>query len=54
MVNCTICDAGLNLSEDVEVNEIIMCEECGAELEVRSINPPEIQEAPQVEEDWGE
>lgn len=36
------------------VGEIINCPDCGAELEVLSVNPPKLALAPEVEEDWGE
>jgi alpha-aminoadipate/glutamate carrier protein LysW len=51
---CPKCDANLNLSDDVEVGEIITCDECSAELEVKSLDPIELVDAPEVEEDWGE
>ncbi len=35
-------------------NELIACPDCGADLEVLSLNPVEIALAPEVEEDWGE
>lgn len=35
-------------------NEILPCEECGAELEVMSLEPFKVELAPEVEEDWGE
>ena len=34
--------------------EIITCPDCGAELEVVSENPLQLEFAPQEEEDWGE
>jgi alpha-aminoadipate carrier protein LysW len=36
------------------INELISCPECGAELEILSLNPLELDLAPEVEEDWGE
>jgi alpha-aminoadipate carrier protein LysW len=35
-------------------NELISCSDCGVELEIISLNPPEVAMAPEVEEDWGE
>jgi alpha-aminoadipate carrier protein LysW len=35
-------------------SEIVVCPECGVELEVISVDPPELAVAPEVEEDWGE
>lgn len=54
MVQCPECAAELNLAPDVEVGEIVLCPDCGVELEVRSLNPIVLELAPQEEEDWGE
>ncbi|MGB9776678.1 MAG: lysine biosynthesis protein LysW [Anaerolineae bacterium] len=54
MVQCPECAAALTLAPDVEVGEIVLCPDCGVELEVRSLNPIVLELAPQVEEDWGE
>ena len=51
---CPVCGGEVALAEDTLQGELIECAECGTELEVVSVNPVEIQEAPQVEEDWGE
>ena len=52
--NCPECDATLSLEEGVVVNEIVPCSDCGAELEVSSLDPFALALAPEVEEDWGE
>ena len=52
--NCPVCDANIELEENVELNELISCPDCGSELEVVKLDPPELEEAPQEEEDWGE
>ena len=39
---------------NVMQNEIAQCPECGAELEVASLEPLTLALAPQEEEDWGE
>ncbi len=49
-----ITGAKVELSADVEVGELIDDPETGEELEVVSIDPPELKPAPQEEEDWGE
>jgi alpha-aminoadipate carrier protein LysW len=54
MSECMECGADLNLAEDVEVGELVVCEDCGAEFEVTGVNPVTLEEAPEVEEDWGE
>lgn len=51
---CPLCGATIELGEDTWLNELITCPECGAELEVMSLNPLVLVEAPEVEEDWGE
>jgi alpha-aminoadipate carrier protein LysW len=54
MVQCPECAAEWNLPPDVEVGEIVLCPDCGVELEVRNLNPLVLELAPQEEEDWGE
>jgi alpha-aminoadipate carrier protein LysW len=44
----------LALAADVEVGEIVVCPDCGVELEVMSLDPIRLELAPEVEEDWGE
>jgi alpha-aminoadipate carrier protein LysW len=53
-VLCTVCEAELLLEDGIEEGEIIVCPDCGTEFEVVSLDPVEIEEAPEVEEDWGE
>ena len=38
----------------VVLGEIVVCSDCGVDLEVTSLNPPEVELAPMEEEDWGE
>ena len=51
---CPECGAIIEIPEDVEIGEIIECDDCGVELEVLSLNPLTIELAPEVQEDWGE
>jgi alpha-aminoadipate carrier protein LysW len=51
---CPVCDADIKLQEGTVVGELLECPECGTELEVLSLEPPKLNEAPQEEEDWGE
>jgi alpha-aminoadipate/glutamate carrier protein LysW len=51
--NCVECDAEITL-EDVVEGEIVVCPDCGVDLEVTSLNPPTLELAPMEEEDWGE
>jgi len=51
---CPECGAEVSLHDDLEVGEIIDCGTCGAELEVIDVEPPVLEPAPELEEDWGE
>ncbi|MCL1875511.1 MAG: lysine biosynthesis protein LysW [Synergistaceae bacterium] len=53
-VKCCVCEADVNVAEDAMVGELITCTDCGTELEVISTSPVTLQEAPEVQEDWGE
>jgi len=44
----------IQLPADVEVGEIVDSPVSGAELEVVSQDPVTLEEAPELEEDWGE
>jgi len=50
---CPECDGVISL-DGVVVGEIVVCPDCGVDLEVTSINPPQVELAPMEEEDWGE
>jgi len=50
---CPECDAELQL-EDVIEGEIVVCSDCGVDLEVVSLDPVKLDLAPMEEEDWGE
>jgi len=53
-VICPECIAETELEGGTEINEIIVCPDCGVDLEVISLEPPEVEMAPMEEEDWGE
>ena len=42
------------MAAEVLEGELLICPDCGTELEVVSLNPPTLAEAPEVQEDWGE
>ena len=42
------------LGETLEEGEIIVCPDCGVELEVISVDPLVLEMAPEEAEDWGE
>jgi alpha-aminoadipate carrier protein LysW len=44
----------IELPGDVEIGEIVDSPISGAELEVISVDPVTLEEAPELEEDWGE
>jgi len=52
MVNCPVCDAGLDIDEDeLDEGDEFTCDECGAELSVVGTDPLEIETASDSEED---
>lgn len=53
-VICIECAARMEIGPDVMLGEIIQCQDCGAELEVISLEPLQLDVAPEIEEDWGE
>ncbi|MBL7182842.1 MAG: lysine biosynthesis protein LysW [Anaerolineae bacterium] len=55
MIECPECAAELQLAPDVEVGGILVCPDCGVELEVMGVDPIVLELAPEEEEeDWGE
>ena len=54
MANCPECDAKMTVGEGTLKGEILTCNDCGAELEVLTVEPLQLQLAPMEEEDWGE
>lgn len=53
-VSCPECVADISLDEGTMLNEIIVCPDCGVDLEVVSLSPAAVEMAPMEEEDWGE
>lgn len=53
-VSCPECVAEIKLEEGTEVGEIIVCSDCGVDLEITALKPATVQLAPREEEDWGE
>lgn len=54
MTACLECGAELRLDDVLHQGEIVVCADCGVELEVISLDPMTLALAPEVEEDWGE
>jgi alpha-aminoadipate/glutamate carrier protein LysW len=53
-VICIECGGTVPLQGELIRGEIVQCPDCGVELEVVGLNPPVVDLAPEVEEDWGE
>jgi alpha-aminoadipate carrier protein LysW len=53
-VSCPECVADITLENNTEVGEIIVCPDCGVDLEVTALEPASVDLAPMEEEDWGE
>jgi alpha-aminoadipate carrier protein LysW len=51
---CVECGATVEVPDDVMQGEILTCGDCGAELEVISVEPLTVEAAPMEMEDWGE
>ena len=54
MTECPVCGADIEKANDTVVGELLECPDCGTELEVTTLDPFAVEEAPQEEEDWGE
>lgn len=54
MGECPECGAEVATEPGLEEAEIVVCPDCGVELEVISLDPITFELAPEVEEDWGE
>lgn len=54
MAECPVCGGDVELASDVVVGELLECADCGSELEVLTVKPLSLGEAPETEEDWGE
>lgn len=51
---CPECAAAVIIPANAMQHELIPCPDCGTELEIISLNPVQLELAPEVEEDWGE
>lgn len=51
---CVECGAVIVVPDDVMQGEILPCPDCGADLEVISLEPLAVDLAPMEMEDWGE
>jgi alpha-aminoadipate carrier protein LysW len=53
-VTCPECAATIPLEPGAEVGEILVCPECGVDLELTGLDPATVALAPMEQEDWGE
>ncbi|RPI84248.1 MAG: lysine biosynthesis protein LysW [Chloroflexi bacterium] len=51
---CPECSAEIGLESGTVIGEILVCPDCGVDLEVISLQPPAVELAPMEQEDWGE
>jgi alpha-aminoadipate carrier protein LysW len=54
MGECPVCAGEIKLADDAMTGEVIVCDDCGAELEIVGLDPVKLDEAPSAEEDWGQ
>lgn len=54
VAQCPECEAEVKAAEPVQLGEIMVCPDCGSELEVTTLEPLALAIAPREEEDWGE
>jgi alpha-aminoadipate carrier protein LysW len=54
IASCPECEADVRLPANAMQHELVVCPDCGAELEIISLNPLTLERAPETEEDWGE
>jgi alpha-aminoadipate carrier protein LysW len=54
VAECPECAADVGFPDDAVMGEIVQCPDCNLELEIISLDPPELAQAPEEEEDWGE
>ena len=54
MGECPVCAAEIEVADDAMAGELLVCDDCGAELELTGTDPVTLAEAPSAEEDWGQ
>ena len=52
--NCPECEGEVAVPSDAQTGEILVCPDCGIELELTSLEPVQLKLAPKEAEDWGE
>jgi alpha-aminoadipate carrier protein LysW len=51
---CPECEASVPMDDDAQIGEILVCPDCGIELELTAVKPVVLSVAPREDEDWGE
>lgn len=52
MVNCPLCDAAIDVDEEeLDEGDPLLCEECGASLNVTGLNPLELSPEADADDD---
>ena len=54
IATCIECEVNLTVGDDCVIGEIVPCGDCGCEMEIASLEPFQLELAPEIEEDWGE
>jgi alpha-aminoadipate carrier protein LysW len=54
MGECPVCAAEIEIADDAIAGELVICGDCGVELELLGTDPVKLAEAPSAEEDWGQ
>ncbi len=54
MAECPVCGVTIKKMSDTVKGEVLECPDCGTEVEVTSLEPFALAEAPQEAEDWGQ
>jgi alpha-aminoadipate/glutamate carrier protein LysW len=51
---CPECEGEVTIPQDAQTGEILVCPDCGVELELTNLDPIQLNLAPKEAEDWGE
>jgi alpha-aminoadipate carrier protein LysW len=51
---CPECGGTITFKSSPELHQLVTCSDCGADLDVATLNPKELELAPDEAEDWGE
>ena len=54
MGECPVCAAEIEIAANSISGELLVCGDCGVELELLETDPVTLAEAPSAEEDWGQ